>query len=462
MEIFATIVMLAWIPAVLLLFAVLPPRRAVIIAFLAAWLFLPMVAYQLPFLPDYTKMSATCAGVFLGAMLFDGKRILSFVPRWVDLPIIVFCVCPFASSMVNGLGIWDGVSGVLSNTVTWGMPYFVGRIYFNSAQALRELAISIFIGGLLYVPLCLFELRMSPVLHGMVYGFSPRGAQMRFGGWRPNVFMDGGLPVGLWMTGASLVGFWLWRTGALKKLLGLSLDWMVCPLMITTVLCRSSGALVLLIMAVAVLWFTAVTRSRIALACLIAAAPVYVVLRTSGIWHGEELVAAARLVDKDRAGSLKFRLDNEDILVAKGLQRPIFGWGGWGRGRVYDEWGGDVSVTDGRWVIELGAHGLVGVISLFGALILPLTLLVRRRSPRSLLSPALAPALVLGILVVLYAIDSLPNAMANPIYMLAGGAVTALAVSRNALRAPTQHGESGAPGPMPDAIPLRRLHPGSV
>src|ERR1043165_9938399 len=222
MTILATIVMLAWIPAVLILFAVLPPQRAVIVAFLGAWLFLPMVTYDLPYIPDYTKMSASCAGIFLGALIFDAKRLLRFSPSWVDLPVVLMSVCPFMSSMFNGLGLWDGVSAAMNHFVAWGMPYFIGRIYFNGAKAIRELAIGMFVGGLLYVPLCLFEMRMSPRLHQMVYGFAAREIQMRFGGWRPNVFMDGGLQVGLWMTAASLIGIWLRKTGALKKLWGLS------------------------------------------------------------------------------------------------------------------------------------------------------------------------------------------------------------------------------------------------
>ena len=39
-------------PLTVVLFAVLPSRRAVIVSFLAAWLFLPMATYPVPFLPD--------------------------------------------------------------------------------------------------------------------------------------------------------------------------------------------------------------------------------------------------------------------------------------------------------------------------------------------------------------------------------------------------------------------------
>ncbi|NJL30324.1 MAG: hypothetical protein HC898_01100 [Phycisphaerales bacterium] len=42
---FALLVLLGWLPMVALMFAALPARRAVVIAYLAAWLFLPMVSY---------------------------------------------------------------------------------------------------------------------------------------------------------------------------------------------------------------------------------------------------------------------------------------------------------------------------------------------------------------------------------------------------------------------------------
>src|SRR5207249_880690 len=160
-----------WIPFVLLLFLLLPPRRAVITAFLIAWLFLPMAGYKLSGLPDYTKMSATVMGVMMAAALFDTDRILAFRPKWIDIPVILFCTSPAISSYTNGLGAYDGASEIVRQTVTWGLPYLIGRIYFSDLEGIRELAIGLFVGGLIYVPLCLVEIRLSPQLHKWTYGF---------------------------------------------------------------------------------------------------------------------------------------------------------------------------------------------------------------------------------------------------------------------------------------------------
>ena len=84
----------------------------------------------------------------------------------------------------------------------WGLPYFIGRIYLGNFKWMRELAIAIFIGGLVYVPLCIYEMKFSPILHMQVYGFAQNSIaqQIRLGGWRPMVFLPHGIAVGLFMS----------------------------------------------------------------------------------------------------------------------------------------------------------------------------------------------------------------------------------------------------------------------
>jgi hypothetical protein len=432
MSIVADIVMAAWIPAVMVLFAAFQPRRAVIVSYLVGWLFLPFTTYELPLFPDYDKMSATSCGVLLGAILFDFQRFLSFRYRWFDIPITIFCIVPLFSSVANGLGVYDGVAGVIGTTIAWGLPYLVGRLYFNDAAGIRALAVAIFVGGLIYIPFCVFEIRMSPILHSLVYGVDSRGAgrhAFRYGGYRPAVFLDGGLQLGMWMTACSLIGFWLWRTKALTQLRGISMFWLAPLLIVVTVLCRSTGALALLLLGIGSLEFSRAMKVKAVLWCLLLIAPMYLVTRTNGRWDGSEVVQLASRISKDRAGSFQFRLKNENVLVEKALERPVFGWGSWGRNHVFDDFGNDLTITDGMWVIELGQHGLMGMVSLYAVFLLPLAKLLVRTPFGRLFSSALAPALSLGIIVVLYAIDCLPNAMPNPILMVAAGAVVGCTTS---------------------------------
>ena len=84
------------------------------------------------------------------------------------------------------------------------------------------------------------------------------------------------------------------------------------------------------------------------------------------------MIETAAMIDTDRATSLKTRFDNEDLLLQRASQRFLFGWGRWGRARVYDEESGkDMSITDGRWIITIGQFGLFGFVAEFGLLILP-------------------------------------------------------------------------------------------
>lgn len=427
MTVLVPIAMFGWIPVILLLFTVLSPRRAVITAFLGAWLFLPIVGYEIRGLPDYTKMSATTVGVLLAALLFDTDRLTRFKPRWVDLPIAIWCFVPFCSSISNGLGPYDGFSAVLERTVTWGLPYFIGRCYFKTLADLRDLAVGIVIGGVVYIPLCLFEIRMSPQLHTLVYGFHQHSwlQTYRFGGWRPTVFMQHGLMVGMWMGVTLMLGLWLWRTGVMKRLGAVPMGWIVLAHAVTFVLCKSLGAIAIVGLGIVVLAAAAWRKSAVPVVALMLIAPVYLGLRTVGGWDGAALLDAARRFDTAHVESLKMRLDFEAILSRHAERQPIFGWGGWGRNRP-DAQTGETTITDSLWIIAFGVNGYVGLAAMIAMLLAPAVVLLRRVPPRLWTDPRFAPAVGLTVIVLLYLCDNMFNAMVNPIFMLTAGALGAL------------------------------------
>jgi len=450
------IALYGWIAVVLVLFSVLPARRAVIVSFIGAWLFLPQA--QIPFdgLPDVTKVTVTSFAVVLGAVLFDAGRILHYRPSWVDAPIAAWCAAPIAASVANGLGVYDGLSAALDHVVTWGIPYFIGRIYFNDLAALRELAIGVFVGGLVYVPLCLLEIRLSPQLHRWVYGYHQHSfAQtIRWGGYRPTVFMQHGLMVGMWMISATLAGGWLWMSGALRALWRIPTWALTGVLLGTSVLCKSAGSLVLLLVGAGALCTIRSIRTALVLLPLVLIPPTYVALRAQGVWNGAELVALASRVNEDRAASLQGRFDNEVKLVEKALQKPYFGWGTWGRWRVADELGRDVTTADSLWIISLGRTGVVGLCAVLAVILLPVLLLMRRIGVRDWMHPAAGGAAVLAVLLVLYMMDSLLNAMLNPLFMLAAGGLSGFYViaPRLAVRRVREPCPPPAPGPVPLTI----------
>ena len=339
--------LLGWPLVALSLCALLPSRRAILAGFIGAWLFLPMASFDPGLCRHRTKSSAICVSLLAGLLFFDFNRLTRFRPKWIDLPMATWCLCPMMSSVLNSLGPYDGVSTCLGMMVNWGLPYLIGRIYFTTVDDLRELAIGMFIGGLVYVPLCLFEIRMSPQLHLIVYGYTYQGFEHshRFGGWRPAVFMAHGLMVGLWMSMASLVGLWLWMSGSLRSVRGIPLPWFLVPLVVTAVLCKSTGAIILL--AMGLIAFALVRRFRLRAAiCLGVLAPLYILVRVSGLWSGTDFVDAAKLISSERSASLETRL-KQRTCCPLGAAAADLRMGRLGASRVSDESGEDISITDG-------------------------------------------------------------------------------------------------------------------
>ncbi|HEY9630315.1 MAG TPA: O-antigen ligase domain-containing protein [Coleofasciculaceae cyanobacterium] len=427
------IVMFLWIPAVLYLFSRFPARKAVIISFLAAWLFLPQAELVLPGIPDYDKMSATCYGILLATFIFDVGRFRTFKFSWLDIPMAIWCFCPFISSMTNDLGPYDGFAAFLDQTMVWGVPYFLGRIYFNTLEGLRQLAMGIFLGGLVYVPLCLIEVRISPQLHKIVYGDFPHSfAQMiRDGGYRPNVFMETGLMVSAFMMAATLIGLWFWQSGAVKQIWNIPMPWLVTTLVLTFAVLKSYGAYSLLIVGVGTLFIAKQFRTGFPVFVLVAGIVVYLYVNA-----GTETYSSDQLIDylsgifpPERIQSYEFRLNNEEILVDHARERFIFGWAGWSRSRVVLDEYGTTTVQDSLWVIALGQYGLVGLISCFTSMLSPILALIMNRYPASLwLNRKVAAAAALSVIITLYMVDCILNAMINPIYILACGGIATLAL----------------------------------
>ncbi len=434
----ALLVLLAWPLIVFYLFTQFPSQRAVLIGFIVAWLFLPERAgFVLAGIPDYYKMSATCYGILLATCIFDFQRFSRFKFGWLDWPMLIYCLSPFASSLSNNLGAYDGIAQVLEQTMTYGIPYFLGRIYFNSLTGLRQLAIGMFIGGLVYVPLCLFENRFSPQLHQMVYGYSVIQflKNYRLGGYRPTVFMSHGLTVGMWMMAAALIGVWLWQAKVLRKLWDIPIIWPVLGLLITFALVRSTGAYLYFVLGITILFVAKWLRSALPLMLLIIIISSYLSIAATGNFsvdkQGSKIInLASNIAGPERAQSLEFRWLNEELLIEKARERMILGWGGWGRSRLYTEDEAKQATTDSLWIIIFGDRGIVGLSSIFASSLLPAFVFCIRYPARTWLNPKVAPAAALAVVITLYMLDCTVNAKLNPIFTLASGAIAGLLLQK--------------------------------
>jgi hypothetical protein len=419
--------LVAWIPATFLLMLAVPRRTALLVSVIGGCLFLPCSAVAFPGLPDLTKSMVMCLAPGIAAALLDPTGLLRFRPSVRDVPTLLIVFCPLASSLVNGLGLHDGLSLIFQSFIVWGVPYLIGRVYFADEQGLRALAKAILIGGLLYVPLCLYEIRMSPQLHVMAYGFAQAdfSGNLRYGGYRPLVFMQTGLMLGFWMSAASVVALGNWKLKMFQLPFALKAGWSALALVATTILCKSFGAIILMLIAFGTIVRAKTLRARWILLALVVGPQLFVFCRVAGLLDRQTISSAMEFMPSDRVESLDTRARNEDLLVAKALEQPLFGWGGWGRSRIVNEEGDDVTIVDSIWVEILGRNGLVGLIGLMGVLFVGPATLLARVPPSAWRRSETAPAFCLALVIAMFAVDCTMNAMINPAFLLAiGGLVS--------------------------------------
>ena len=428
---FGTLIFYGWFPFLIFLFTQYKPHRVVAVGYIVSYLFLPLFTVSLvPGLPGFDKVTITSFALLIGMLMFDPGRINSLKLSWIDVPMVVWCLVPFASNYTNELGLPDAFKGVLHQTIIWGFPYMFGLLYFNRFDRLRDLAIGIFAGGLAYIPFCLLESRIGPLIHLRVYGFTvfnDWSQAVRYGGYRPLVFTPHGLAVSAWMVGAALIGVWFWQSGAVKKLGNISVSVLTSSMLITVILLRSTGAWFILVLGIVAASLARWLRTGILIYVVVALMSTYLYSAGTGAFKGEQIVAVVgQSTNQDRAGSLRFRFDNEEILSAKARQKALFGWGWNGRNRVIDPDGKDSAVTDSFWIIAFGSNGWVGLISFWTMMVLPGVVFLRRYPAHMWRSKKVAPAAILVVMLTTYMLDCLSNAFPNQVYTVAAAGISGL------------------------------------
>jgi len=265
---------------------------------------------------------------------------------------------------------------------------------------------------------------MSPQLHTQLYGFFQHEfAQMvRSDGYRPIVFTEHGLVVALWMAMASIAAAGSWRRMGVDRLSGIQLPWILVTLLVTLVLCKSLGAI-----SIGALAVTAVAARRAGwiMPAMLTVGALYLLGR---IFLPEAiypvLVELSTYVPTERAQSAMFRVDNEQLLLARTWEQPFLGWVNEGllqRGPDLET--GEAApalVVDSIWMIAFGTSGLVGLGSLYGLFFLAsLQPWLRRGTPRNASDEVLIVATIVGVNL----LDSLANGTVIPCVILGMGGV---------------------------------------
>lgn len=476
---FALLALLGWPVVIVVMFRTLPRERALIWSILGAYMLLPQLsAINLPGVPALNKETipnlvafATCTAImgrmpelwpegWVGKALLAAFVVSPAITVLTNLEPVAFGVDRFGTLTLvdrNALELW-GLPGLraydslsaLAQQVFLMLPFFLARSLLRTEAAIREILVALVLAGAIYALPMLWEVRFSPQLHTRLYGFFQHdfAQAIRAGGFRPFVFMPHGLWVAFFAFMCAMAAAALLKAAepGLRGRRALALG-MTAGLV---VLCKSMGALVFtLVFVPVVLLFR--PRAQLALAAvLVTVVLAYPLLRGSGLVPTEAIVSAVQSISEERAESLDYRFTNEDRILTHVEDKPVFGWGGWGRFMVYDPGTGRaISVVDGQWVITIGHYGWLGFLAMFGLLTLPvLALWWRARQPDAPAVPVTVSALALILAV--NAVDLLPNATLIPFSWLMAGALLGYAEALKAAIAEARQAR------------LRQMHRGVV
>jgi hypothetical protein len=412
----------------------LPVEAAAIWSLLAGYLLLPSnMSVDLPLLPPIDKMTVAALSTFLLSWM-KGTQTKPQRPPWL---IYLFGLCyilsPIFTSFTNsyelrtaagsipGFYPLDGLK-IAGRQIIALLPLFVGMRFLSSDRGRALLLKSLPTALTIYSLPMLLELRISPQLHRIVYGYHPHEfqQQVRAGGYRPVVFTEHGLALALFvamgLVAALVLARLKWRilrvpAGAIAAYLGALL-----------VLCKSLGSLIYGLLLTPVILFTR-PRVWVKLGCVLSLLLcAYPLLRWHGLVPVHFMADAAANVSADRSHSFNQRLHNEEQLLAKANEKPLLGWGTWGRNRIYDRnTGKDLSVTDGQWIIQFGVFGWFGYLSFFGLIASAMFGALRAVGDEITSAAVIQAGLVLCLAV--YVVDLIPNSNSMSLTLLLAGAV---------------------------------------
>ncbi len=446
----AQFMLIGWPLVVLILFRRTSLPVALACSVIAGYLLLPTkVDFNLPLLPLIGKnLIPSAAAAVMAYVILRQRAVLSkrrpemafsdtFVrPGWLPRSritrglLLILILGAFMTAWTNGdrliygsralsnLSTYDAFSTTM-NTLVGLLPLFLARKFLAHPDHHRTLLLIFCLAGLLYSLPALYEVRMSPQLNKIIYGFFPSDwRQARRGdGFRPLVFLKHGLLLGLFLSSALLAAIAYWRATRTdwRWFIFAGAGW----LFMTLILAKSLGALLTVIFLAPILLFLSVRLQLLAAAAIAVLVLTYPVLRGTDLVPVAQVASMVEKINPARAQSFQTRLSNENWLLRKANERPAFGWGKWGRARVYDDQGRDFSRTDGLWVITIGEGGWARYIGEFGLLALPILLLTlhRRRYEISLATSGLALVLAANLL------DLIPNSGLTPITWLMAGAL---------------------------------------
>ncbi|APZ52492.1 hypothetical protein [Salipiger abyssi] len=437
-----------WPLVTIALFRRLPVERALILSLMVGYLFLPEppAAFDLPLMPPLMKHNIPALTAFAFCIWKYGPQ-GSILPQSLvgKLLLLTFILSPVMTAINNtepvfygriglpGLSAKDALALMVQQFLLV-LPFLLARQYLVSGGAQRYFLLALMVSGLVYSLLMLIEIRLSPQLNNWIYGYYQHlfGQSIRAGGYRPVVFLYHGLWVAFFIMTAAAGAFALWRQD--ERLHNIKVLAAAVYLLLILLISKSLGSLILgAALIPSILFLTRLMQIKVAILIGILAIG-YPIMKGAHLVPEERLLSEISSIDPERANSLDFRFTNENILLERAYEKPVFGWGSWGRNHILNPVTGEIeTVTDGRWIIVIGIYGWVGFLAEFGLLVLPLVLLWRESvmAGRDAISPFIGP---LSLMLAINVFDMLPNATLTPLTWLLAGTLTGYAEALKAAR----------------------------
>jgi hypothetical protein len=339
------IALILWPFVSLLYFRFLTVPAAIAATVVGGYLLLPgRGGFDLPLLPAIDKNSVASVSALALATVF-AKRATGALSGWLPRsPIILgliglLIVGAFGTAYTNadevrvaatvlpGLRLYDALS-IIMNTMVGLIPFLLARKFFATSESHRTLLVVLVVAGSCYSFLALYEIRMSPQLNRMLYGYFPHSwlQHLRGNGFRPVVFLNHALWLAIFLSCCSIAAFSLWRIDSSKWRIGYLVAGLL--LLVTLVLAKNFGAILITFMLLPVVLLLPFRMQILVAGALATTLTLYPVLRAGGLVPTETVVETLAEINAARVGNLEFRLKHEDSLLAKAKERPVFGWGG--------------------------------------------------------------------------------------------------------------------------------------
>ncbi len=257
-------------------FFVVPPLKATLIVILGAEMFLPVgPEFHIPWVPPLGKFNVPYLCILIGCLLRCPGRVTKLPKeKWfLALTFLAFLGGAF-TGWTNGDAMTFGAAGevvIPAMTFKDGMfvgvselfpsylAFYLGYAIFRGPKDVEDLLAGLGIAGLIYCPFAIVEMRMSPQFNNWIYGYSTGEflQTIRWGGYRPTVFMAHGLALARFFMVTTLALFVLAKSR--RTLLGLPVRLLAWYNAVIVVLCRSTGAIVMVLVGIL---FISMNRSK--------------------------------------------------------------------------------------------------------------------------------------------------------------------------------------------------------